>query len=150
MLGLNLQEQIGEPEFLRPSNVGFGVSVALPIILIGLLADRNSTLIIENPEAHLHPSAQSLIGEFLARVATSGAQIFVETHSDHLVNGIRVALSNGIIAVSDLRFFAFAKTDKYGSHRVTPVLLDENGEFRTRPDTFFDQADKDLKLIYGI
>ena len=84
MLGLNQQKQIGEPEFLRPSNVGFGVSVVFPIILTGLLADPTTTLIVENPEAHLHPSAQSLVGEFLARVAAGGAQVFVETHSEHV------------------------------------------------------------------
>jgi predicted ATPase len=149
MLGLNLQKQIGEPEFLRPSNVGFGVSVAFPIILAGLLAGMNTTLIVENPEAHLHPSAQSLIGEFLARVAAGGAQLFVETHSDHVVNGLRIAFKNKIISSDNLRFFAFAKTDEYGSQHATLVSLDESGDFFERPDSFFDQTDKDLKLIYG-
>jgi len=150
MLGLNMQKQIGEPEFLRPSNVGFGVSMALPIILAGLLADQNTTLIVENPEAHLHPSAQSLIGEFLTRVAAGGSQVFVETHSDHVVNGMRIAVKNMIIPTADLRFFAFARTDEYGSHRVTAVSLDATGDFVARPDSFFDQTDKDLKLIYGL
>lgn len=149
-LGLNLQKQIGEPEFLRPSNVGFGVSVAFPVILTGLLADKTTTLIIENPEAHLHPSAQSLVGEFLARVAAGGAQLFVETHSEHVINGIRIAFRNQIVSAQDIRFYAFSKTDDYGSQQVDIVPLDENGDFSVRPDSFFDQADKDLKLIYGI
>jgi len=150
MLGLNLQRQIGEPEFLRPSNVGFGVSVAFPIVLVGLLADQITTLIVENPEAHLHPSAQSLVGEFLARTAAGGAQVFVETHSEHVVNGMRIAFRNQIIPRADLRFFAFSKTDEYGSQQVACVPLSDTGDFVSRPDSFFDQADKDLKLIYGI
>lgn len=150
MLGLNLQKHIGEAQFFRPSNVGFGVSVAFPIILIGLLARPTTTLIVENPEAHLHPSAQSLIGEFLARVASCGAQLFVETHSEHVVNGMRIAFKNSILNGDELRFFAFSKTNEYGSHRVTPVPLGESGDFAIRPESFFDQMDKDLKLIYGL
>lgn len=150
MLGLNLQREVGAAEYFRPGNVGFGVSVALPVILAGLLADKETTFIVENPEAHLHPSAQSLVGEFLARVAAGGAQVFVETHSDHVVNGMRIAFRNGVLSKDDLSFFAFSKTDAYGSHRITTVQLDESGDFDVRPDTFFDQADKDLKLIYGI
>jgi predicted ATPase len=149
-LGLNLQKQIGEPQFLRPGNVGFGVSVVFPIVLAGLLADASTTLIIENPEAHLHPSAQSLVGEFLARVAASGCQLFVETHSDHVVNGMRVAFKNNVVSAHDLKFFAFTRTDTYGSHRITPIELDSSGDFSVHPDTFFDQTDKDLKLIYDV
>lgn len=148
-LGLNLQRQIGEPEYLRPANVGYGVSVAFPIVLAGLLAASGTTLIIESPEAHLHPSAQSLVGEFLARVASGGVQVFVETHSDHVINGLRLAAKNEVLPPSEMAFFAFSKTDEYGSHSVLPVRLAASGEFDVRPDSFFDQADRDLKLIYG-
>jgi len=150
LLGLNLQTQIGEPEFFRPANVGFGVSIAFPIVLMGLLADLETSIFVENPEAHLHPSAQSLLGEFLARVAASGTQVFVETHSDHVVNGMRVAFKNGLIASEHLRFFAFTKAAEFGSHRISTVTLDDAGDFKGRPESFFDQADKDLSLIYGL
>jgi predicted ATPase len=150
LLGLSLQQQIGQSEFLRPSNVGFGVSFVLPVVLAGLLVDANTVLIVENPEAHLHPSAQSLMGEFLARVAVGGGQLFVETHSDHVVNGMRLAFKNGVVSESDLKFFAFSRADLYGSHHVTPVFLDKDGDFSSRPDSFFDQTDKDLKLLYGL
>jgi predicted ATPase len=150
MLGLSLQTQIGESRLMRPPNVGFGVSVAFPIVLCGLLSTDATTLIVENPEAHLHPSAQSLMGEFFARVAAGGTQVFVETHSDHVVNGIRIAFKNQLISSDDLRFVAFTKTDEYGSHRVIPIRLTPSGDFTSSPETFFDQADKDLKLIYGV
>src|SRR5262249_29200794 len=80
---------IGEP--IRPDNMGFGLSYALPILVAGLLAPVGGLLIVENPEAHLHPAGQSKLGRFLARVAGGGVQIIVETHSDHVLNGIRLA-----------------------------------------------------------
>lgn len=149
ILGLSLHKQIGEPELFRPPNVGFGVSVALPVVIAGLLARSGSTFIVENPEAHLHPSAQSLLGEFLARVASGGVQVLVETHSDHVVNGIRVAVRNQILPTSEANFLAFTRTDEYGSHLIEQIFLNEHGDFSARPDQFFDQADRDLKLIYG-
>jgi predicted ATPase len=150
MLGMNLHRQIGEPDYLRPSNVGFGVSIAFPLVLVGLLANRTDTLIVENPEAHLHPAAQSLIGEFFVRVAAGGAQVFVETHSDHVINGMRIASKNGLLDLDSFRFVAFSKTDEYGSHRVEQVSLLPNGEFDIHPESFFDQTDKDLRTLYGI
>lgn len=78
-------------EWTRPANTGFGLSSALPIIVAGLSTDAGGTLLIENPEAHLHPAAQSRMGAFLALVAGAGVQVFVETHSDHILNGIRRA-----------------------------------------------------------
>lgn len=150
VLGLSLNTQIGGAEFLRPSNVGFGVSIIFPIVLCGLLAGNETTLIVENPEAHLHPSAQSLIGEFLARTAAGGAQVFVETHSDHVINGMRIAVANGVLSDRATRFFAFTKNEEYGSNRVIPVQLERTGEFTSRPEAFFDQFDKDLKTIYRI
>lgn len=109
-----------------------------------------TAIFIENPEAHLHPTAQSLLGEFLARVAAGGSQVFIETHSDHVVNGMRIAFKNRVISKDDLRFFAFSKTSEYGSHKISPVTLEDSGDFKGRPESFFDQADKDLSLIYGI
>jgi hypothetical protein len=80
---------LGEP--IRPSNMGFGLSYALPILVAGLLAPVGGLLMVENPEAHLHPAGQSKLGRFLAMVAGAGAQVIVETHSDHVLNGIRLA-----------------------------------------------------------
>ena len=61
----------------------FGHSYVLPIILAVLTAPKNSIIFIENPESHLHPSAQRRVGEFLAHAAEAGIQIIIESHSDH-------------------------------------------------------------------
>ena len=86
-------------EWTRAPNAGFGISYALPIVVAGLRAEVGGLLLVENPEAHLHPAGQSRIGGFLARVAADGVQIFIETHSDHVLNGIRVAVADGSAAL---------------------------------------------------
>ena len=62
-----------------PPNTGFGFTYALPIVLDGLMAPAGSMMIVENPEAHLHPRAQSNMGYFLGRMAAAGVRIIVET-----------------------------------------------------------------------
>lgn len=92
-----------------PYNVGFGISYTLPIIINGLLAEEGSIMIVENPEAHLHPSGQSRIGQFLSVIAASGVQVIVETHSEHIINGARVAVMNQKISDSDIIINFFRK-----------------------------------------
>ncbi len=74
-------------EFYLPTATGFGITYVLPIIVQALVAStlENSVLIVENPEAHLHPLSQSSLGKFLALVAWSGVQVLVETHSEHII-----------------------------------------------------------------
>lgn len=148
-LGFSLHSQVGQGTFQRPSNVGFGVSVVLPIVVAGLLAAPGDLVVIENPETHLHPSAQSIIGEFLARVAAGGVQVLIETHSDHVVNGIRVAFKNDVVSASDLSFLAFSKARTFGSHSIVAIRLGDDGAFTDHPPEFFDQLDKDLEIILG-
>ena len=83
----------GSTNWVRSTNMGFGVTYSLPIILSGLIAKEKGLLIVENPEAHLHPAGQSRMGVFLAWLAGKGVQVLVETHSDHIINGIRRAIA---------------------------------------------------------
>jgi len=73
----------------RPGNVGFGLTYSLPIVVACLASPQGSLLLIENPEAHIHPQGQLALGELLALAAADGIQLIVETHSDHILNGIR-------------------------------------------------------------
>lgn len=72
-------------------NVGFGYSYILSIIVSALIAKEGNILIIENPEAHLHPKAQLNLSYLLAKLTGNGVQVFIETHSEHIVNGFRIA-----------------------------------------------------------
>jgi predicted ATPase len=147
-LGLALQQkQTGQSLFVRPTNTGFGVSFVLGIIVAGLLAQPDTVLIVENPEAHLHPRAQSGIGEFLARVAAGGAQVFVETHSEHVLNGMRRMVRQTLLTPDTIRLHYFAQMagNIEPSSKTIPVL--SSGDISEWPDGFFDQLDHDLKII---
>jgi predicted ATPase len=128
-------------EWSRPANVGFGLSYALPVIVAALMAVPGSLLLIENPEAHLHPAGQSQIGQFLARIAASGVQVVVETHSDHVVNGIRLATASEIGPLTPesvaIHFFGPERTH-------STVRIQGSGALSEWPQGFFDQADSDL------
>jgi len=70
-------------------HVGFGISQVLPIIVEGLLMGNNSTIILEQPEIHLHPKIQSLLFDFLYSLTLQGKKVIVETHSDHFITRMR-------------------------------------------------------------
>lgn len=133
----------------RPTNVGFGISYILPIITALLKSTKGSMLIIENPEAHLHPKGQRKMGELIALCANKGVQIFLETHSDHVMNGIRISVKKKTIQNSAVKvyFFTNEKTQENGAHGfVTPKIM-ENGRFDFWPDGFFDEWEKALDEI---
>lgn len=126
-------------EEVRPVNTGFGISYALPIIVAGLLTEPGDMLLVENPEAHLHPAGQSKLGRFLARVAGSGVQVVLETHSDHVLNGARLAVAQDrSIAASDMVVHYF------DHDQALPIQINDRGELSHWPTGFFDQIESDL------
>lgn len=129
-----------------PPNVGFGISYVLPIIVSGLIAEPGSLFIVENPEAHLHPFGQSRIGQFLAVIASTGVQVVVETHSEHVINGIRVASLSGLLPRADvlINFLSRAEDDRSRKIKVTPIEVDSRGDLTDFPHGFFDQSAQDL------
>ena len=133
-------------EWLRAQNMGFGVSYALPIVVAGLVAATGSTLIVENPEAHLHPAGQSLIAQFLGRVSTAGVQVILETHSDHVLNGLRLAsVDDHPLRPEQVRILHFLAGDEQPI--VQSIGLTEKGSLTAAPTGFFDQSEKDLSAI---
>jgi len=136
-------------EWKRPANVGYGLSYAFPILVALLTADQGQSIIVDSPEAHLHPAAQSRMGGILARFAAAGVQVVVETHSDHLLNGVRLAVRDGLIAPDavQLHFFSGATADGHG---VISPSIDLSGRLSEWPDGFFDQIDKDISRLVGL
>ena len=134
-------------EWVRAPNMGFGLSYALPIILAGLTAKAGGLLIVENPEAHLHPAGQSQMGAFLGWLASRGVQIIVETHSDHVLNGVRRAIgAHQYLAANQalVHFFESGQDDEPLVHRLgfTPV-----GGVSHWPPGFFDQYQTDIATL---
>lgn len=129
-----------------PFNVGFGVTYSLPILVAILAAEPETLILVENPESHLHPKGQSQMGQLLALAASCGVQIVVETHSDHVVNGIRLAVHDRKIKPEDFQLHYFQRQDKNGEF-MTEVIsprIDRNGSFDEWPDGFLDQWEQSL------
>jgi len=133
-----------EGELHLPSNVGFGISQVFPIVIAGLSARQKDILIIENPEVHLHPQGQSLLAYFLAEVAASGVQVLVESHSDHVLNGIRLAVLERILNSKDASIQFFRLPDPNDERQIVDIMIDQDGRIADWPDGFFDQLSKDL------
>jgi energy-coupling factor transporter ATP-binding protein EcfA2 len=89
-LGIGLYVQpVGRQQQVDLTSVGVGVSQALPVVLLCLLARPGSVILLEQPELHLHPAMQLRLADFLLACAGTGRQIIVETHSEHLINRLR-------------------------------------------------------------
>lgn len=127
-------------EFQRPQNVGFGLTQLFPIIVALLAARADDLLLIENPEVHLHPRAQQEIGMLLAETAASGVQVMLETHSDHVLNGVRLAVKQKKIPATDVRVHFFSHRPGQAAAPESP-RLDDDGRLESWPEGFFDQFD---------
>jgi predicted ATPase len=145
-LGISTEQKGGKAVF-KPTNVGFGYSYALPILIAGLTAKKDTILIVENPDAHLHPSAQSMITKFLGLVANCGVQVFIETHSEHILNALRVMVVQNNMKAQDIKvmYFDRALEDYYET-----ITIEENGMLDHWPANFFDQAERDLNVLLEI
>lgn len=144
-----LQQSALDTGFLSPYNFGFGISYVLPVILTGLVAKEGSIFLVENPEAHLHPKGQSHIGYFLAIMAMAGVQIVIETHSEHVINGIRIAaLKNGMNPEDiSINFFSIKEQDDIIKHQVEHITLNERMDLEVWPAGFMDQEEEDLRTL---
>lgn len=143
---LRFKTPSNQSEWTRPPHMGFGVSYVLPIVVGGLLAPSGGIFLLENPEAHLHPAGQSRIGLFLGTLAADGVQVLVETHSDHVINGIRrAATGETTLRHEDVLFHFFSDTNQ--EHPVTTIELQSSGALTDWPKGFFDQLDEDLGIL---
>ena len=134
-------------DFLRPSHTGFGLTQVLPIVVAALSAGQGDLLLIENPEVHLHPAGQAEIGRFLAETAAAGVQVLIETHSDHVLNGIRRAVKEHLLPAHDVALHFFRPRSEgtlNDEPQVVSPHLDALGGIDDWPEGFFDQFDKDM------
>ena len=128
--------ELRSPEY-RPTNVGFGLSYILPVVAALLAAPRDALVIIENPEAHLHPRGQTRMGELCARAAAAGVQVIIETHSDHVLDGARLMVKDRVLDRGAAHFHYLHHSEGRAVRR-SPVI-DEEGRLSEWPEGFFDQ-----------
>lgn len=152
LMGLRyaVSSSLGE-ESVNALNMGFGVSYVLPVIVALLKARKGDLLILENPEAHLHPRGQRKIGELVALAAANGVQIIMETHSDHILNGIRLTVKQKRILPEQIKvnyFYQYLDDNGMPKHdKTTPEIL-EDGSLSNWPEGFFDEWDKAIDELF--
>jgi predicted ATPase len=131
----------------KPANVGFGYSYILPLIVTGLIAQAGEMIVIENPEAHLHPRAQARIAEFFVKVAACGVQVFIESHSEHILNGLRINTlkTPEMVNFDELIIHYFNET--FDSEKLQ---MEKSGKILKWPTGFFDQQEIDLSDIFKL
>lgn len=121
-----------------PVNVGFGIPYVLPLIVELLVSEKDGLLLIENPESHLHPRGQAMIGKLIALAAEQGCQIICESHSDHVINGVRVAIKNGQIKNEKVEISYFSK-NKEQETKVDNIYVDSKGNLSDYPSGLLDE-----------
>lgn len=121
-----------------PVNVGFGIPYVLPLVIALLTTEKNGLLMIENPESHLHPKGQARMADLIARVASRGTQVICESHSDHIINGIRIAVKEEKLSCGDLSIIYFDKDEDQVTHTVE-IAVDKNGNLSDYPEGFLDE-----------
>ena len=129
----------------RATNVGFGLSYALPLIVALLAAQNDDLVIIENPEAHLHPGGQTRLAELAARAASAGTQVILETHSDHILDGLRLAVRRAIIRPEQIALHYFQREGL--DAKITTPVIRPDGRLDIWPEGFFDQHEKNLSSL---
>ena len=145
---VKVEYKIGDGRPSRPKNVGSGISYLISIIILCLSSSKGDILLIENPEIHLHPRAQSMVCQFLNYIANSGRQLFVETHSDHIFNGIRAGIATNEITNEKAGVF-FLYIDG-GCTKANEVQFGKNGRIVNYRKDLFDQFDLDLNKMLGL
>lgn len=147
---VKLEFKIGRSgNWARPSNVGYGLNYIFPIIVALVTARVGSLLVIDSPEAHLHPRGQTLMGRMLAFFASAGVQIFVETHSDHVFSGVRLGIRENMLDSSQAIVHFFSHSGGKASRKTDMLTIEKDGGVAEWPVGFFDQSEEDLARLAG-
>ncbi|WP_342331741.1 DUF3696 domain-containing protein [Pedobacter sp. FW305-3-2-15-E-R2A2] len=133
----------------RSTNVGFGLNYVLPVLTAILFSKPGDLLLIENPEAHIHPRGQSKLGYLFALASSCGVQLVIETHSDHVLNGIRVATKILKLDNEKISLFYFSRDINSEKHstKISRPKLHADGKIDNWPDGFFDEWDNMLDQL---
>lgn len=133
---VKVRKSPASPEVLL-TDIGFGVSQILPVLALCFCAPEESTLILEQPDIHLHPSAQAGLADVLIEAMDRrGVQILFESHSEHLLRRIQRRIAEGSIKQDDIGLF-FCSMEEDGSSSLSHLELDEYGNIANWPKDFF-------------
>ncbi len=147
---LKVDNTYSDGYIVKETNIGFGISYVLPIIVNALIAENNSYFLVENPEAHLHPAAQTAMGVFLAQMAFNGLIVIVETHSEHIINGVQLFVAGHPEWHSKVVINNYDCDEEKRIPRITPIQIGRKGEIKQWPKGFMDQAQIDFIKLSNI
>lgn len=123
------------------ADVGFGYSQILPIILLGLLSNKKNTILLEQPEIHLHPSSAANLADLFLGFIKDGRRFIVETHSPELINRLRLRVIENPELKDDINI-VFVESEEGKGANIKQFEIDENGMFPEWPDGFLDESKK--------
>jgi len=124
-------------EWVNLVDVGFGASQILPIIVEGFIS-KDSLILIEQPEIHLHPKAQATMGDLLIDISSQqNNKIIIETHSDLIISRICTRIAKGDFKSSDVAIYYLNPTEN--GAEIIDVTINENGQYENFPDGFFEE-----------
>lgn len=136
-------------EYQNFADVGYGNSQILPILVAGYNLEEQCTLLVEEPEIHLHPRAQAELGSFFYDMYKGGIQSIIETHSEHLVVRLQTLVAKGDINKDDVIFYYVYPQN--GKKIISSLTLDDLGKFTTEwPKGFFPERLSEAKQLAKI
>ena len=133
----------------KATNIGFGISYTLPIIIAALHSPKGSIVIVENPESHIHPEGQSKLMELICKAAKAGVQFIIETHSDHIINGLLVATKKQLVDPGDTKLYYLDRDVSTHATETISLPILPGGRIKHPPKGFFDRLDKDMEILTG-
>lgn len=145
-LGTSLTIRVsGVDRELDLTAVGFGTSQILPIIVQGLLTPPGGIFIVEQPEVHLHPSVQAQLALFFVALTRANVQCIIETHSEHLVNQLRLFIADRQLNIQDQIKMFFAEREPRNGTYFSEVEINKKGEIQNWPRGFMDESNRQAK-----
>lgn len=143
---LKMDSRTTDGRMFSPSNVGYGFGYVLTMLTAMLMMHPGDTFIIENPEAHLHPGAQAEVMRLIVdHAVNNNIQVFVETHSDHIVNGSLVAVrQREDFTNEDLDILFFSNTG------ISNLEITPRGHILNPPEDFCSQYARDIDILYPV
>lgn len=137
----------GIPLSANANNVGYGITYALPMITAILSSSPGNVVIVETPEAHIHPAGQARLMDLCALAAASGIQVILETHSDHIINGVLRNVKQKTISPENVAVLFFDKAEGADEPEIYNMPVTEKGRIATSRKNFFDQYRSDLRAL---
>jgi len=131
----------------KAKNAGFGLTYVFSVLVAILSAKPGDTLILENPESHIHPRGQSELARLLALAAKNGVQVFVESHSDHILYGIRIAIKEKDITKEDVKIYYFDRDDEEHFSNVRQIGIDDYGRMERSVRQYFREYESHLDRL---